>query len=72
KRTTHAFALFVAVLVVISLFQRDALLMSACNHVGSGEGGGGFVGGSGSGGDGLEKKERCCTWWREKRVEDEQ
>nr|GEW98019.1 hypothetical protein [Tanacetum cinerariifolium] len=56
KRTTHAFALFVVVLVAILLFQRDALLMSACNHVGSGEGGGGFVGGSGSGGDGLEKR----------------
>nr|GEW14052.1 hypothetical protein [Tanacetum cinerariifolium] len=33
KRTTHAFAIFVAVLVTILLFQCDALLMSACSHV---------------------------------------
>ncbi|GKD07522.1 hypothetical protein Tco_1187207, partial [Tanacetum coccineum] len=32
KTTTHAFALFVAVLVAILLFRCDALLMSACSH----------------------------------------
>ncbi|GJU28855.1 hypothetical protein Tco_1172444 [Tanacetum coccineum] len=32
KTTTHAFALFVAILVAILLFRCDALLMSACSY----------------------------------------